>query len=297
MGKQAVIVYHTMICRQHSHLCVIFLFVWVSNYFKQSYTMQFHKVMEPVFARLGVTLHSHNMAQGGLGTIQNAMAMGSLYGNEIDFCMWDSGMTETVSAHYDVFARQALISGNRVPILWGGIGDVLLALHKEADVDIGALGSGMKGIPLTQSEEQAHLIPYAARYLNCDREVRDLCEENKYNAVCWIERPDVKPRTPQDKIVGGRASWHPGFRTHQLEGRILAFSLLTALQQALQQWKDAADYALPDSAWHVTDYYQNIREKVAALRTTSCFTDKNANLPTARICDTALKVRTMMRFV
>jgi hypothetical protein len=252
--------------------------------------MQFHKVMEPIFARLGVTLYSHNMAQGGLGTIQNAMAMGSLYGNEIDFCMWDSGMTESSSAHYDVFARQALISGNRVPVLWGGLRDVLHSLHTQADVDIGSIGSGMKGIPVTVSEEQAVSVPYAARYLNCEHEMKDVCEENKYNAVCWVDRPDVLPPISQDKFVGGRAGWHPGFRTHQLEGRILAFTVLTALQEALQQWKDAEDYALSDSDWHVTEYYQNIRSKLATLTTTPCYTDKNANLPTTRICYTALKV-------
>jgi len=40
--------------------------------------------MEPVFARLGVKLLSHNIAFGGLGTMQTSLASGDLYGREID---------------------------------------------------------------------------------------------------------------------------------------------------------------------------------------------------------------------
>lgn len=264
--------------------------LFFSNYFKQSYTMQFHKVMEPVFGRLGVKLDSYNMGQGGLGTIQNSMAMGSLYGDEIDICMWDSGMTEGSSGHYDVYARQALISGNRVPILWSGNSDVLENLHNLADVDVGGVGSGMRGLPEVTSEEQALKIPWAARYLTCNNEVKNLCGANRYNATCWIERPDVTPSTKQFGDTKGRASWHPGFRTHQLEGRALAFTVLMALQDAISQWKAAEKFAIPDSAWHVTNYYQNIRDKLATVNTTACFGD--TSLPSPRLCTTPMKVTT-----
>ena len=61
------------------------------NHFRQSYLMQFHRIVAPVFARLGVQLVTRNLSQGGLGTIQNALGMGSLYGDEIDLLLWDSG--------------------------------------------------------------------------------------------------------------------------------------------------------------------------------------------------------------
>lgn len=61
------------------------------NHFRQSYAMQFHRVMAPVLARLGVKLITRNMSQGGLGTIQNAMGMQSLYGDDIDLLLWDCG--------------------------------------------------------------------------------------------------------------------------------------------------------------------------------------------------------------
>ena len=53
--------------------------------------MQFHKIMSPIFARLGVKLITRNMAQGGMGTIQAGMGSGSIYGDDVDLLLWDSG--------------------------------------------------------------------------------------------------------------------------------------------------------------------------------------------------------------
>lgn len=71
------------------------------NHFRQSYLMQFHKVMAPVFRQFGVTLTSRNQAQGGLGTVQSSLGFSSIYGSEIDLMLWDSGkmMTTRHGAH------------------------------------------------------------------------------------------------------------------------------------------------------------------------------------------------------
>ena len=61
------------------------------NLFQQSYTLQFQKVMEPVFARLGVQCSARNIGMGGLGTSQNGLAAGSIYGPDMDILHWDSG--------------------------------------------------------------------------------------------------------------------------------------------------------------------------------------------------------------
>ena len=53
--------------------------------------MQFHKVMAPIFARLGVKLITRNIAMGGMGTLHSAMGSASIYGDEIDLLIWDSG--------------------------------------------------------------------------------------------------------------------------------------------------------------------------------------------------------------
>jgi hypothetical protein len=64
------------------------------NHFKQSYLMQFHKVLEPIFHQLSVKLISRNQAQGGLGTVQSSLGFSSIYGSDIDLMLWDSGKAE-----------------------------------------------------------------------------------------------------------------------------------------------------------------------------------------------------------
>jgi hypothetical protein len=61
------------------------------NHFQQSYTLQIQRVLEPIFARLGVTMTAHNIAVGGLGTISNAMGAADIYGDDIDILIYDSG--------------------------------------------------------------------------------------------------------------------------------------------------------------------------------------------------------------
>jgi len=49
---------------------------------------------------------------------------------------------------------------------------------------------------------------------------------------------------------------------------------------------------LPDEAWHVTAYYDNIRNKVTNLDPSlgNCIKDYNGTIPT-RICQTQMRVR------
>lgn len=211
------------------------------NHFHQSYMMQLHKVLAPVLARLGVQLITRNLAQGGLGTLHNALGSGSIYGNDIDVILWDSGMTEKAPAHIELFMRQAILGGKKVPMLIGGSFDILRKLYIEVDADVGELGNGKDGIEPVVSEAHAQTLPYAARYMKCDPEQRDLCENKpKYCCVCWVERDDV----PEDSFnhikdqPGGQVKWHPGWRAHQLQGRVLAFTMLEALQEAVQHWSD-----------------------------------------------------------
>ena len=83
--------------------------------------MQFHKVMEPVFALLGVELTSRNLAHSGLGTLQSGMGAKDIFGSEVDVILWDSGMTEGRDLRaQDLLFRQTMIAGNRVPFIMGG---------------------------------------------------------------------------------------------------------------------------------------------------------------------------------
>ena len=270
------------------------------NHFHQSYVMQFHHVMAPIFARLGVKLITRNLSQGGLGTMHNVLGAGSLYGGEIDLLLWDSGMTENSPAHIDLFIRQGLIGGNRVPVVWAGNFEVMAALHENADVDIGEFGSGTDGIPIVTDETQAATVAYAARYMKCDHDRKEICDnEPRFCASCWLPREDIpNPTDVFDSIdakVGSQVKWHPGWRVHQLVGRVLAFSVLDALQVAIQRFSDGTMSGPPldDEFWHVTDYYKNIRSKVMNLDPSIGHCHEIGNDLPSRICNTPMQARSM----
>ena len=197
-----------------------------------------------------------------------------IYG-EADIMIWDSQMTEREKGVHDLFNRQAILSGERVPVLlmpnenmydieeqsdksyiWGG-GDVI---STRSDFDTGLLEK-------TQDEEQAQTLPYAVRYMGCESGSDGLCKDHIYNSECWVRRSDYNPskKTKIEKHVGGRASWHPGNRVHQLIGRKWSLIVLYALEKALDDWKsgiEADGIPLADQYWHVGRDYEEIREKL-----------------------------------
>mmetsp|Transcript_18803 Transcript_18803/g.40951 ORF Transcript_18803/g.40951 Transcript_18803/m.40951 type:complete len:1025 (+) Transcript_18803:189-3263(+) len=253
------------------------------NNFMQSKMMQFHLIMEPVFDRLGMRLVSRNMAQGGVGTLGSVMAGADIYG-ESDLMIWDSEMTERDAGAHDLFNRQAILSGERVPVLlmpkmndlekrtdmlyaWGD-GDTI---SPRSDFETGLLEK-------TKDAEHVETLPYAIRYMSCETGNGNLCKDNEYNSECWVRRSDYNPPkdTKIEKYVGGRASWHPGHRVHQLIGRKWSLIVLYALEAALDTWNfgmQEKGLPLANEYWHVgtevldTQYkipptYEEIRQKL-----------------------------------
>ena len=270
------------------------------NHFQQSYALQFQKVMEPVFARLGIKHFARNTGMGGLGTIQSAMGAMDIYGRDVDILIWDSSMTEKGASDFDLFARQGIMGSERAPMLWAGRDEheIYPALQTHADVDYMMYGTGLGPIPTVTDPTKVSEIPWAAQYLKCDADWTGLCKENRYNGTCWIERPDnFQPPAPQKAEPGGRASWHEGNREHQLYGRLLSFTVLRALYTAIETWEKQPDFKLSDDMWHVTDYYQNIKTKLVNLDPSvgACY-DIQDRLPT-EFCTTPFQVRRRFKFL
>jgi len=227
--------------------------------------------------------------------MQTALGSKSLYG-EADVIIWDSSMTEHEAAFYDLYARQAL-NGNRAPVLYHGSMGVQTQLHQETGADIFVMGSGMVGMPITMDEEQVLDLPWATRYMVCDKRREDLCSDRnaatKYRTKCWIDRPDFTPPTKQDTYVGSQVSWHPGFRVHQLTGRVISFVILDALQRALSIWSEntiTAGHPLSDEYWHITNYYESIKSKARQLNHTESNGCEILALP-KRVCNMPLNGR------
>jgi hypothetical protein len=258
--------------------CYIYIYIicTVRNHFSQSYSLQVAWIVEPIFARLGVKHESRNFGNGGLGTQHNAYAGGSLFGSDVDMLMWDSGMTEGGSRDPDLMIRQGIMGGLKVPVIWNFPHVPMIQYHQKADLDIILNSDSRLGVPQQDTMQQIDDTVWANKFLKCGAELKTHCRTNEYNGTCWIDRPDYTPVAHQNPAPGGRASWHPGNRIHQIRGRTLAMTILFALHEALDQWSvaphgdgdgdgHAEAYALADDVWHVTDYFENIRTKVLAV--------------------------------
>lgn len=153
--------------------------------FNQSYVIEAGHVLEPVFAHLGVEFRAYNFAQGGMGTFQQALAGMDLRGKETDWMIWDSSMTEKSPEIVNFFFRQALISGNRSPVLMGD--GVINSFHEIAGAAI-ASAAGNGWVPVTDNDEQVMDLPWAAQWLQCSRTATTDCKSHEYTAGCWVER-------------------------------------------------------------------------------------------------------------
>ncbi|KAL7539814.1 hypothetical protein ACHAXR_009620 [Thalassiosira sp. AJA248-18] len=243
------------------------------NNFHQGYMMEFQRVMEPVFDRLGMVLVSANRAQGGMGTLQAAIAGTGIYG-EKDFILWDSSMTEKDGKIQDFFWRQALLSGHRVPILFdmGGGKGTMDRMHNQVGAHAGGVaGGGMN-----------------PKYKNTTFDFSQ--PENKYNAVCWTDRVDVQPDV-QYPAFGGQASWHPGNFVHQSTARKISLLFLYAMDEALTLWENTTSSEgnpLDGKHWHLQKEEEVIRDALRKVNATETECGKFFHM-IPRLCTTPMR--------
>lgn len=105
----------------------------------------------------------------------------------------------------DIFARQGLLGGDRVPVLFGqpvnGRYDNLCGAGNWGS---GEWGDGFAGVPETANYDDIKNLPYATLFLICSKEMNAECRKSGYNGVCWIDREDYTPEN-QLGVMGGRA--------------------------------------------------------------------------------------------
>jgi hypothetical protein len=208
------------------------------------------------------------------------------------------GMTEkNIPEHIDLFFRQSLMINGRLPVVWaaGGQFDLLQMLHNEADADVGEFGLGLDGIPKTD-EQNVNTLPWAVKHITCNEDYQALCKEPyKFCATCWLERIDHKqPEQRQYDVPRGRVAWHPGWRQHQLTGRVLAFTILQAMKDAVEWIRSINSRGEPNDLplGDMSDYYENIRQKVVGLDPSLGTCHRiNTTLP-GRVCHISMKGRT-----
>jgi len=245
---------HAMITHDHFYVVVAGgAETYAGNNFAQSQIMQFNYIMEPLMHKLGMTLISRNMGMDA-STAVSALGGADIYG-EMDI-LWhiQDIATEDKPGEFDLLQRQAILSGDRIPIIFSPDTDELTLSSKEK-AWVGNLQPGHD-------------------FCRADVPDVDACQSfNTYNSVCWEHRSDWNPATTHDEQVGSLDPFidqhkYPGNRQHRLEGRKMALLLLHAINGALDRWKEkfnVESMPLAPQYWHVQKTYTDIRKAVMEL--------------------------------
>ena len=231
------------------------------NNFMQTPVMQFHYLMEPVFDFLGMKLISRNMAMGFADTTLSALGGADIYG-EADIMWYYAGRKAETQGQLDFFHKQAILSGERVPVLLTP-DPVNIEAESNRAAWVGNLQPGAEICELSQESTYMNLID-ACRLVNCDHKGFWPCEE--FNSVCWVDRMGVDPPIPQEEYIRvPRGAKVPGPRKNKLEARKLSMLILHALDAAFDKWVagiEAKGIPLAEDYWHVGDLYDTTREAV-----------------------------------
>jgi hypothetical protein len=75
--------------------------------------------------------------------------------------------------------------------------------------------------------------------------------------------------------------------SHQLQGRAIAYQVLHQLSVGLKEWYSTPNYELPDTAWHLTSDFEQIRSAVHNTKNTPCFELKIPD----KVCEVPLQAR------
>ena len=177
-------------------------------------------------------------------------------------------MTERGHGTIDLFYKQALISGERVPIIFA-FDTFNLDEEMKETIYHGKFMRGKDMLPLTTDILQAESLPLATRYMSCDLAASELCSEkdyeNKYDSHCWVPRSDFEPEVEQQTVLSSQAAWHPGFRHHRFESRKYALTILHGFKSALKIWEDGIEesgFPLKESYWHIGDKYKTFQDNL-----------------------------------
>ena len=243
---------------------------YAANNFAMTQAMQFNHIMEPIFHKLGMNLISRNMGTS-ISTIVSALGGADIYG-ETDI-LWHVQQhdQEEAPGEFDLLQKQVIMSGERIPIILSPKWDELVDASK-GKAWVGNLQPGADVCDFTTL--QALPASPACHGVNCDAKSfeKGLC--HVYNSVCWENRTDYIPTTPQNGTTpGSPGKNYLGFRRHQLEARKLSMLVLHALAAALEFWQerlqdDRNPLPLAEEHWHVGEDYIAIREQVMGTERT-----------------------------
>lgn len=209
------------------------------NLFNETYTAFLGRDARVVFEAIGIEFEDRSYAMGGTASAwEISMCWQQIFGRDVDFFTWDYGMTDgnfpERLLHYGY--RGGLSPGNPafLAVRIGGRSQNQreMALHtleqSGMSVFVGKDSSFAKrseGVPNSAGISKAEIeaLPYFVRNLRCNEQFENgdpYCREEKYTK--WA--CEYRPR---------QASWHPGFKSHAMDGHALGLWLIDRLIETL----------------------------------------------------------------
>jgi len=224
-------------------------FVWVTgghsaaaghgNLYNESYTAFLERDLRQVLeSSLGLNLEVRNFAMGGSGSgPELGLCVEQIYGRDVDLLSWDFGMTDVYSpVRLLLYAIRGNLLPNHPPIF---------ALYAEGEhrVDLLKEFENMSAsafyLPDETRKKQLHGIPE----VNLDNfgDMKDLPPMiNSFKCPEGIEKGDLgcddaKYSKGLCDNRAGKASWHPGFKMHALDGHTIALFVVQELMHAAEE--------------------------------------------------------------
>lgn len=248
------------------------------NLFDQSYTAVLGRTVQDAFASLDVKFAAKNYAHGGYTSgPELALCMEAIYGTDLDVLTYDFSLTEGPDE-----IHRAALWGNRAgvhptaPVLflmgsrqerrWAefirhegmGLGAVLMDKNGIQDI--------RKRLPdSNQVENPEEEIPGALRYYLCGESIEgvkpcddmlryNMCEDTAKGEPCTLNK--YKTDEVCEGNVRFQETWHPGYKDHNLKGRLLGYYMLDLLEEALIQLDEyrsnrdpGVEVSLDDTTW------------------------------------------------
>lgn len=233
------------------------------NLFEESYTRYMEELLDPVLSRLGISIEARNYAMGGTSSAPEvAMCSREIFGDDIDILTWDYGMTDgrNFMGMELYFRRAAVDTRGKASFLALNIGGRALSgrqsVMQKLDemgltalyLDPGQQDRIVANMPDTfgKTETEIEEMPVLTRYFKCQGKVEKGdpgCGSHKFNTTVCPKRR-------------AKTSWHPGWRSHSLQGHLNAMFLLDLFEDALSEMggKDSDARSLQDnpSSWKKT---------------------------------------------
>jgi len=210
------------------------------NLFSQSKTYALEKMANKVFSAAGLNFIGKNYAMDGMDSgPELGMCMESIYGKDIDVLAWDFNMTDGRENWKIALwgARGASHPSRPIQVLLDGPGHRrgyrLKAFQRMENVGVGLFFMRninyepfIEMLPDSDKDSDLFEVPKSLKYLVCSGQyeaVGKSCTNHKYNTL---------KRCPKSS---GQTPWHPGWKHHQLEGRILAQFMISMLNEAVDK--------------------------------------------------------------